>query len=70
MSNNDQTLIKAYLDLQISVVRILAFLPKRQVFLELLADSHSPTVPYDDLIWRLLQLRKSGKLPPLKKGGR
>ena len=70
MSNSDQALVDAYLHLEIPADRIAAFLPKRQAFLELLADARKPSVLDDDLIWRLLQLRKSGKLPPLTKGGR
>lgn len=66
MSNNDQVLINAYLKLRVPADRIAAFLPKRQAFLDLLHFRSNSSIQDDDLIWRLLQLRKSGKLPPLK----
>jgi hypothetical protein len=70
MSTTDQAIIAAYLQLRIPADRIAAFLAHRQAFLNLIAKRQLLTQRDDDLIWRLLQLRKCGKLPSLRKGGK
>ncbi len=70
MSNSDQALINAYLHLRIPADRIAAFSVLRRSFLDCLPPERSDWGSDDDLIWRLLQLRKSSKLPPLNKEGR
>lgn len=70
MSNVDQALIAAYLTTKTPADRIAAFTQQRRSFLECLPPVRSDWGSDDDLIWRLLQLRKSGKLPPLTKRGR
>ena len=59
--SDDQALVRAYDALGHTVDRIAAFLPIRDKFLSLLSvrpDSSDG----DDIVWRLFQLRKKGKL--------
>jgi hypothetical protein len=59
MEINDSLLIQAYTDMGNSVDKIAAFPKLRRDFLDRLAiQDHD-----GETIWRLLQLRKAGKLP-------
>ena len=58
---NDQMLINALSSLGESVDRIACFRTIRQQFIASLPEFARVT-DHDELVWRLLQLRKSGKL--------
>jgi hypothetical protein len=62
MSHRDQALITAYSSLGVSVDRIAVFLSVRRAFLDAL-PAEVRAVSDDELIWRLVQLRKDRKLP-------
>jgi hypothetical protein len=62
MVDRDQALIKAYTSLGVSVDLIAVFAEVRNTYLASL-PLEVRTLSDDDLIWRLIQLRKNRKLP-------
>ena len=58
---DDQSLINSYVSLGESVDRIACFRFVREQFVTSL-PSHLRDTDHDELIWRLFQLRKAGKL--------
>jgi hypothetical protein len=65
MNSLDQDLVRAFTELQQPADRIACFGQLRQEFLEKLPSQVIRSSDHDDLVWRLLQLRKQGKLPAL-----
>jgi hypothetical protein len=63
MSVIDQELVNAFASLHQPADRIACFRPLRDQFLGLLSEQVRGSRNEDDICWRLLQLRKSGKLP-------
>lgn len=66
----DQELIAAFSSLQQPADRIICFQSLRDQFLGLLPEAIRQSKIDDDLCWRLLQLRKAGKLPALHREDR
>jgi hypothetical protein len=60
---HDQALINAYASLGVSVDRIAVFIEIRHRFLARLPPDVRASQPDDDIVWRLVQLRKARKLP-------
>ena len=65
MNDLDQDLVRAFTELQQPADRIACFHQLRVLFLGKLLDHTKRSYQHDDLIWRLLQLRKAKKLPAL-----
>ena len=65
MSILDQEIVRAFTESGTSVDRIACFQKFREQFLQKLPAHTTRTTPHDDLVWRLMQLRKQSKLPPL-----
>lgn len=61
MSNFDQELVKAFTSFGKSVDRIACFLPLRERFLATLDPTYHG-MSHEEIIWRLMQLRKQGSL--------
>lgn len=66
----DQDLVRVFTELRLPADRVACFLPLRERFLKLLADSTKQSLSDDDLVWRLVQLRKQQKLPTLHREAR
>jgi hypothetical protein len=68
MSERDHILIEAFTSMDESADRIACFKSVRRIFL----DRLPPDIPREEedyLVWRLLQLRKAGKLAPKQQEG-
>lgn len=65
MVSHDQHLINAYASLGVSVDRIVVFSEVRDVFLARIPADIRAVHNDDDILWRLVQLRKNRKLPTL-----
>jgi hypothetical protein len=65
--NYDNDLIRAYQSLRKPADRIACFQTIRALFLNLVPDHIRANNDDDQIIWRLLQLRKSRKLPAIRK---
>ncbi len=63
MENHDSALVEAFISLGTSVDRIAVFRATRQEFLSRLPDEIRTGADEDDLVWRLIQIRKRGRLP-------
>lgn len=63
MTDRDEALVRAFTSLQQPADRIACFRSLREQFLGLLPEEVRTADGDDALIWRTLQLRKSGKLP-------
>jgi len=61
----DQDLVRAFTELQEPADRIACFGSLREKFLGQLSLQTRQSNSDDDLIWRLLQVRKARKLPTL-----
>ncbi len=70
MNPVDQDLVRVFTLMQQPADRIVCFARLRNEFLALLTPQSRQSVGDDDLIWRLLQLRKQQKLPALHRGAR
>jgi hypothetical protein len=68
MSEHDRVIIDAFTSTGESVDRIACFRAIRRCFLNYLLP-HLRDVSDDDLVWRLLQLRKAGKLSGTQQKG-
>lgn len=62
---DDQDLVRVFTLLQQPADRIACFGSLREKFLSHLSPQTRRSMSDDDLIWRLLQLRKQKKLPTL-----
>ena len=65
MTQRDQSIIAAYSSLGVPVELIAVFTEVRSVFLARLPDEIRAGDDDDNILWRLVQLRDSRKLPPL-----
>jgi hypothetical protein len=63
METLDRMVLEAFTSFGFSVDRIATFRGIRGLFLALLPAEPRAAAGEDDLIWRLFQLRKSGRLP-------
>lgn len=63
MDNYDSALVRAFVSLGTSVDRIATFRKARQEFLARLPEEIRIGADEDDLVWRLIQIRKRGLLP-------
>lgn len=61
---NDQEIVKAWISLHESVDRIACFRDVRQRFLSQFPNSAN-IGNSDEIVWRLMQLRKSKRLPTI-----
>ena len=65
MNDLDQDLIRVFTELQQPADRIACFQQLRALFLGKLLEQTKRSHQHDDLVWRLIQLRKQKKLPAL-----
>ena len=63
MTTVDQQLVTAFTSVGESADRIACFRRVREQFLGLLPEQVKKSHQDDELVWRLIQLRKQGKLP-------
>lgn len=69
MSSVDQDLVRVFVLLQQPADRIACYSSIREQFIDLLAPQTKSVMDEDNLMWRLLQLRKRRMLPALHRGG-
>jgi hypothetical protein len=67
MNDLDLDLVRVFTVMQQPADRIACYESYRRRFLGLLSEQTRRSLCDDDLVWRLLQLRKSKKLPTLQR---
>ena len=70
MNGLDQDLVRVFTQMQQPADRFACFMSLREQFLGLLMPQTRQSMADDDLIWKLLQVRKSRKLPAIHREGK